>query len=119
MRRDRAVTGAGLVALTLLAWLYLVRLHGETADMAEMGMAIEAWTLHDALMAVVMWAIMMIAMMLPSAAPMILVFTALNRTRRPDAATPHVNTVLFAAGYLMMWSGFSVAAAASTVSTGA
>lgn len=113
VHRDRAVTGAGLVALTLLAWLHLVRLHGETANMAEMGMAIEAWTLHDALMAVVMWAIMMIAMMLPSAAPMILVFTAMNRKRRPDARTPHVNTALFAAGYLMMWSGFSVAAAAA------
>jgi predicted metal-binding membrane protein len=113
VRRDRAVTAAGLGALTLLAWLYLVRLHGETADMADMGMAIEAWRLHDALMAVVMWAVMMIAMMLPSAAPMILVFTAINRKRRTEAGTPHVNTALFVAGYLTMWSGFSVAAAAA------
>ena len=113
VRRDRAVTAAALGALTLLAWLYLVRLHGETAEMADMGMAIGAWRLHDALMAVVMWAVMMIAMMLPSAAPMILVFTAINRKRRPDAGTPHVSTALFVAGYLMMWTGFSVAAAAA------
>lgn len=112
-RRDRAITAAGLGTLTLLAWLYLVRLHGETADMADMGMVIEAWTLHDALMAVVMWAVMMIAMMLPSAAPMILVFTTINRKRRADAGTPHVNTALFVAGYLTMWTGFSVAAAAA------
>lgn len=111
VRRDRAVTVAGLVALTLLAWLYLVRLHGEMADMADMGMAMEAWTAHDALMAVVMWAVMMIAMMLPSAAPMILMFGTLNRKRRADAGTPHVNTALFVVGYLAMWGGFSVAAA--------
>jgi predicted metal-binding membrane protein len=60
-RRDRAVTAAGLVALTVLAWLYLVRLHGAMADMAGMGMAVEAWRLHDALMAAVMWAVMMAA----------------------------------------------------------
>jgi predicted metal-binding membrane protein len=112
-RRDRAVTLAGLVALTLLAWLYLVRLHGDMTDMAAMGMAMEAWTAHDALMAVAMWFVMMIAMMLPSAAPMIVMFGTLNRKRRADAAVPHVNTALFAGGYLAMWGGFSVAAAAA------
>lgn len=111
VRRDRAVTAAGLVTLTLLAWLYLVRLHGEMAGMADMGMAMEAWTAHDALTAVVMWAVMMIAMMLPSAAPMILMFAALNRTRRAEAPAPHVNTALFVAGYLVIWGGFSVVAA--------
>jgi predicted metal-binding membrane protein len=113
VRRDRAVTVAGLVALTLLAWLYLLKLHGETADMAGMGMVMEAWGLHDALMASVMWAIMMIAMMLPSAAPMILVFTSLNRKRRGDAGAPPVNIGLFVAGYLVVWGAFSVVAAAA------
>jgi predicted metal-binding membrane protein len=110
-RRDRAVTLAGLVTLTLLAWLYLVRLHGDTARMADMGMAMEPWTARDALMAVVMWSVMMIAMMLPSAAPMILMFGTLNRKRDAAAATPRVNTPLFVAGYLVMWGGFSVIAA--------
>ena len=131
VRRDRAVTVAGLLALTLLAWLYLildfaplgararlgshglVRLHGEMADMAEMGMVMEAWRLHDALMAVVMWAVMMVAMMLPSAAPMILVFTTLNRKRGGESAAPPINVGLFAAGYLVVWGAFSVVAAAA------
>jgi predicted metal-binding membrane protein len=111
VRRDRAVVLAAVVTLALLAWLYLVRLHGDMADMAHMGMAMEAWTVHDVLMAVAMWSVMMIAMMLPSAAPMILMFATLNRKRRADTGTSHVNTALFVAGYLAMWGGFSVAAA--------
>lgn len=110
-RRDRAITLCAVVTLALLAWLYLVRLHGDMAAMAHTGMAMEAWTAHDALVAVAMWFVMMIAMMLPSAAPMILMFVTLNRKRRADTPTPHVNTPLFVAGYLAMWGGFSVAAA--------
>jgi predicted metal-binding membrane protein len=53
---------------------------------------------------------MMVAMMLPSAAPMLLLFAA---TQRGRATTGEPATVLaFAAGYLLVWGGFSVAAAA-------
>ena len=110
-RRDRAVTVGGLVTLTLLAWFYLLRVHREMADMAGMGMAMEAWTARDALTAVAMWTVMMIAMMLPSAAPMIVTFATLNRKRPAHAGTPHVNTALFVTGYVAMWSALSVAAA--------
>jgi len=110
-RRDRAVTLGAVITLAVLAWLYLVRLQGDMAAMAHAGMAMEPWTAHDALMAAAMWSVMMIAMMLPSAAPMILMFATLNRKRRADTATPHVNTALFVAGYLAMWGSFSAAAA--------
>jgi predicted metal-binding membrane protein len=110
VRRDRAITTAALVVVTLLAWLYLLRLHGGMSAMADTGMAMQAWTTHDALMACVMWAVMMVAMMIPSAAPMIVMFGTLNRKRRTDGGTPHVNTALFVVGYLAIWGGFSVAA---------
>ncbi|MEK7386096.1 MAG: DUF2182 domain-containing protein [candidate division NC10 bacterium] len=112
-RRDRAVTLAGLAALAALAWLYLVRLGREMADMAAMGMAhTEPWTVADAALAAVMWAVMMVAMMLPAAAPMILVFATVNRKRREAPGTaPYVNTPLFVLAYLAVWGAFSVAAA--------
>ncbi len=112
-RRDRAVTLAGLAALAALAWLHLVRLGREMADMAAMGMAdTEPWTVVDAGFAAIMWAVMMVAMMLPAAAPMILVFATVNRKRRETpGAAPYVNTTLFVLAYLGVWSAFSVAAA--------
>jgi len=56
-----------------------------------------------------MWAVMMVAMMLPSAAPMILLFAAITRRNR---AKGHVMapTGVFAGGYLVAWAGFSLAA---------
>lgn len=113
VRRDRAVTVAGLLALAALAWLYLVRLGREMADMAAMGMvSTEPWTAADAGLAAIMWAVMMVAMMLPAAAPMILVFATVNRRRRESPGPgPYVNTTLFVLAYLAVWSAFSVAAA--------
>ncbi|MBI1962005.1 MAG: DUF2182 domain-containing protein [Candidatus Rokubacteria bacterium] len=83
------------------------------AGMAEMGMAdVGPWALADAGWAALMWAVMMVAMMLPAAAPMILMFVAVNRRRRTEGGgTPLVNTGLFVLGYLVVWTAFSVAAA--------
>ena len=56
-----------------------------------------------------MWWVMMVGMMLPSAAPMILTFATINRRQRARGQ-PYVPTALFVAGYLLAWGGFSVAA---------
>ena len=53
---------------------------------------------------------MMMAMMLPSATPMILLVAGVERQRR-DRGHPAVPTAMFAAGYLLVWTGFSLAAA--------
>jgi Predicted metal-binding integral membrane protein (DUF2182) len=53
-----------------------------------------------------MWAITMVVMMLPSAAPIILLVTALGGDRTAPAAVP------FGPIYLLVWIGFSVAATA-------
>src|SRR5678816_864351 len=57
-----------------------------------------------------MWTEMMVAMMLPSAAPMILTFAMVNRKRK-EAQEPFVPTGIFALGYLVVWAGFSLFAA--------
>jgi predicted metal-binding membrane protein len=56
-----------------------------------------------------MWAVMMAAMMLPSAAPVILIVVGTYRRRGGRSAALH--TGLFAGGYLLAWTAFSAAAA--------
>ena len=57
-----------------------------------------------------MWGEMMVAMMLPSAAPIILTFATVNRKRR-EREQPYVPSAIFVSGYLAVWTGFSVIAA--------
>ena len=114
LRHERTVTLAGLTALVALAWIYLLRLSREAVSMAEMGMAhLGPWTPADAALAAGMWSVMMVAMMLPSAAPMILVFVTVNLRRGLDANAPYVSTGLFTLGYLLVWGVFSVGATAA------
>jgi predicted metal-binding membrane protein len=51
-----------------------------------------------------MWVVMMVGMMLPSAAPMILLFSTINRKRCNECFVP---TGLFLLGYVVVWIGFS------------
>jgi predicted metal-binding membrane protein len=57
-----------------------------------------------------MWSEMMVAMMLPSAAPVILTFAMVNRKRR-EREEPFVPTFTFMLGYLIIWAVFSAVAA--------
>lgn len=112
-RRDRAAIVAAIALITGLAWAYLFAGAGMEMDMQ--GMDIEmvmpaAWTPGYALVVFLMWWIMMTAMMLPVAAPIILLFALVNRRSREQGA-PYVPTVVFAAGYLLVWGGYSLAAA--------
>jgi predicted metal-binding membrane protein len=76
-RHDQAVVIAGLVLVIAIAWGYLLLGAGlEMPAMAAMAgrmmMAAPAWTPAYAALQLLMWAAMMAAMMLPSAAPVIL-----------------------------------------------
>jgi predicted metal-binding membrane protein len=115
-RQDRAIVLVGIAALTLLSSNYLVRMAAMTntaaadkAMHAAMGMpAMAAWGTAEFVMLFVMWAVMMVAMMLPSAAPMILLVVSTYR-RRGDRS--RVLTAAFGLGYLLAWTVFSAAAA--------
>ena len=67
------------------------------------------------LLTATMWAVMMIGMMLPSATPMILLFTMVQRKQ---GTRPVLTTGAFAVGYLLIWGGFAVVAAALQVGLG-
>lgn len=116
VRHERRVVALGLALVTGLSWLYLLHLASATGGMAGMGEAAlaartAAWSAFDFVLMFVMWAVMMVAMMLPGAAPMILLFAAINRERRKKGDS-YVPTGLFAAGYIAAWTGFSLAATA-------
>ncbi len=83
----------------------------EMVDMAMDAMQPMAWTAGTGVLMFFMWWIMMVAMMLPSAAPMVLLFAAVNRKQR-NAGSPYTPTGIFAFGYLAVWGFFSLLATA-------
>jgi predicted metal-binding membrane protein len=115
-RHDRALALSAILAITVLSWIYLVRMAammtastGERAMHAAMGMPeMAAWGSAELLMLFLMWAVMMTGMMLPSAAPMIVLVIGTYR-RRGDRA--RILTLAFTSGYLIAWTAFSGAAA--------
>jgi predicted metal-binding membrane protein len=113
LKRDRTIVLAGVAGLSALAWAYLLALAWRMPH-REMAMAMamphmQAWEATEVLLTWVMWAVMMVAMMTPSAAPMILMFATVNRRRRGQQG-PFVPTTVFLLGYLLVWGGFSVVA---------
>ncbi len=118
LKRDRSVVLGGIIGLTLLAWGYMVY---EARGMADTGVCrcagmkmagpdAQAWSLPELVPLFLMWSEMMVAMMIPSAAPMILMFARVNRKRR-EREQPFVPTGIFVAGYLAVWTAFSFLAA--------
>ena len=79
LRRDRAISVALLILVVGNSWAYI--LLGGGLEMTRMMTATRTWDLKYSIVMLVMWWVMMLAMMLPSAAPMILMFVSLNRTR--------------------------------------
>jgi len=121
LRRDRFVVIGGLVAVILVAWVWIVLGAGtgmsavamtQMAGMPGMDMMMEraVWTPAYASLIFAMWWVMMVAMMLPGAAPMVLLFARANRAQKARDR-PYVATGIFAAGYLAAWGGFSALAA--------
>ena len=122
LRRDRLIVAGGLALVALLAWAWTLTGAGTGMSMTAMtersgmpgamgmGMAMPvAWTPAYAVLMVFMWWIMMIAMMVPAASPMILLFATFNRKQR-ELGNPHVATGVFVAGYLLVWAVFSLVA---------
>jgi predicted metal-binding membrane protein len=108
-RHDRIVVVAALGAVVVLAWgLLLAGIGMEMPDARAGEHTADAGSLGRFLAVLLMWAVMMVAMMLPSAAPTILLFAALTRTRA--SASPLPPTAGFAAGYVLLWGVFSLVA---------
>jgi predicted metal-binding membrane protein len=119
-KRDSLVVAFALLALAVLAWLVLLAGAGTGMDTLAMsgwllplgGAAAQSWIWSPSywLIAFFMWAIMMVAMMLPSASPMVLLYSRVVRQaeRNGQIANAGGSVAAFAAGYLALWSLFSV-----------
>lgn len=123
LKRERLIVASGLSAIALLAWIWVVA--GAGMGMSALHMSTwsfpppvraqmnHGWSPGYAVVMVLMWWSMMIAMMTPSAAPMVLLYARAHRYERKlgrlqETTTP---TAAFVLGYLLVWLAFSVVAA--------
>jgi len=116
-RRDRIAILTALGGVSALAWVYLVVMAARMETMDSGGMALAAmlevrpWAGVDFALTFLMWAVMMIGMMVPTAMPMTLVYAAVAR-KAAGQGTPIASTSAFVAGYVAIWTLFSVGATA-------
>ena len=112
LKRDRVTLAVVLLGIPLACWLWVVLMArdmygpmtGPSAWMMTM-----TWDARRVVLLWGMWAAMMAAMMLPSAAPLILLHAgAARRSQSGSAAASYA----LAAGYLLVWAVFSVGATA-------
>lgn len=131
LQRAQLIALGGIGAIAVLAWVSLASMASgsEMANMSEMapmhdmsnmpGMAhmssgdmsvmseLRPWTAADAALTFLMWTIMMVAMMTPSATPVILLYARVARDRDdPDSSAAPIGA--FYLGYLMLWFVFSL-----------
>jgi len=97
LRHERAIIACTVALLTALSWAFLLR----DAQMTMMEPPLTA--------IIAMWWLMMLAMMLPSATPAILLYARVRQTRAGDASI--AQTWVFLVGYLAVWLLFSIVAA--------
>lgn len=152
LRRDRLIVAFALGVIAVLAWAYVIWLAADMdmggmdmrglrmvpAGMGIMAPAAAPWSAVEFAFVFVMWAVMMVGMMLPSAAPMLLMYARMGRQARvaiqigavqsagvaqqayraehaqgspqTAASKPIAATGWFAAGYFLAWLGYSLAA---------
>ncbi|HJU24170.1 MAG TPA: DUF2182 domain-containing protein [Casimicrobiaceae bacterium] len=125
LSHERALVAGALAVLTLLAWTYVWRGAGMSMSALEMTrLALFPHLADDAMSGmampmpfgwfsiVAMWWTMMIAMMVPGAAPLVLLYGAVRRKASPAAGSAYASSMFVVAGYLLVWLLFSIAAAA-------
>jgi predicted metal-binding membrane protein len=124
LRRDRLVVLSALSAITILAWAHVIYLAAQMEmggmDMSGFRMAVTAtgmlmmpafqqWSLTEFVLTFLMWVVMMVGMMTPSAAPIILLYARGGRQAAADGK-PFASTVWFLSGYMIAWTAFALAA---------
>lgn len=107
-KRDRAIVFSSLAIVIVFAWAYMIYMVAAMAG-SEMNMTrpcLMHWGITEIMHLFIMWTIMMAAMMLPAATPMIIMFAAVNR-QRSRREGPLIPTWLFILGYFAVWTSYS------------
>ena len=109
LKRDRIVVASKIIAVLAIAWSYTISLAQSNASMSlSTGMAMgnmRSWSFVDFGLMSVMWVVMMV----PSAAPLFLLFASVNRKWRKNSG-PFVPTSAFVSGDVVSWSLFALGA---------
>ena len=107
LAKTESVTLNLLVLTSLAGWIFLAWAALDITNPLAMLMMpmTSVWSTANVIAVSVMWSLMMIAMMLPSAVPMILTFADLDRLNRVK-----LSTISFTGAYLMIWFIFSTGA---------
>ena len=108
--RDRATLWGGIVGVSVISWLYLLRMPmsaGALPAVVAGWLSVFPPAAVDLWLVFMMWAVMMVAMMLPSASPMIAMYARIARDR---ADASGYSAWFFAGAYLVVWTLFSIAA---------
>ena len=118
MARQRRAILAALLALSAVSWAVVLWQAGTIRPAGDMASGADGLTMGmTAPIFLAIWVVMMAAMMLPSAAPMILMFDAIQagRSRQGRSTVP---TSVFVGGYLVVWAAFGVVAYAAALLAG-
>lgn len=123
LNRDRFILIGGLIGIIAISWIYILMGAGmnmstqemtgtaQSPEMSNMMMSPITWTLNYALLMFFMWWIMMIAMMLPSASPTILLYGLVSK-KNYNQKQGILLTSIFTWGYIIIWGVFSIVATA-------
>jgi predicted metal-binding membrane protein len=111
LKHDRLIVLVALAGVTGISWGWILSM---SADMygsmrgASAWAMTATWDVPHLFMLFAMWAVMMTAMMLPGAVPMLMLYIAV--VRRSDERRLVRQSYSLAGGYLVVWSLFSAAA---------
>lgn len=110
LRRDRWLVGGALAVATVLCWGWIVPMardmYGPMTG-ASAWMMTADWDFIHVTLLFAMWVVMMAGMMLPTAAPALLIYANVIR-KSPEGASAPAHAYAFAGGYLFVWTVFSL-----------
>jgi predicted metal-binding membrane protein len=111
LARPKRIAFACIAVLTALGWLSLALMSSGTASGLWQALCQPggAGAFSDLALAAPMWAAMTLAMMLPTAGPMVLTYAEIADTAAKKGQ-PVVSPLVLTAGYVAVWLGFALAA---------
>ncbi len=116
-QQDKIIVITGLLTVAALGWIYMFYMAWAMENMHLVDIWMpprggeRTWTAWDFILLFLMWLTMMLAMMTPTAAPMVMMFTTVNKQKKVHQQ-PYVSTFIFLAGYLVAWAIFSIVTSA-------
>jgi predicted metal-binding membrane protein len=111
LARPKAIALICIAVLTACGWIALALLAAQAGGFAALCRPLRGDVIGEFVLALPMWSAMILAMMLPTAGPMILTYAEIADTAARKRETV-VSPLVLAGGYMVVWLGFALVAAA-------